>query len=364
MKNKKIGILTFHRAANYGAVLQAYALENAILKIDENVQVEVVDYRCRKIEDSYALFNPNTDNLLKELLRMFFCLRKRWVKRCIFDAFIDKYLILSSKIYNRNSIKTAENDYDVFVSGSDQVWNDILTGNDMTYCLDFVKESEKRYSYAASLGNTSGNKLVEAEYMSEIEKFRGISVRENETLVRMESLGRKDITVSPDPTLLLTKEKWLDFAKLGKKPDKPYILVYELTPGIKLVEFAKNLAAEKGMEILYLNESYIRFRELKHLRGVTPVDFVSLIANAGYMVTNSFHGTVFSVLCNTNFFVETEAEKSVNNRILHLLDIFQLQSRDISRNDGLAESIDWQYVNELKATISESAETYLKEIVG
>lgn len=361
---KKIGILTFHKAANYGAVLQAYALENAIAERSEKIEVEIIDYYCKKIEDSYAVYNPNTGNMIKEIIRLPFCAIKRIRKRKIFNDFISHYLVISNKRYTPNTISESIDEYDAFIAGSDQIWNDILTNKDLHYCLDFVPEQIKKFSYAASFGNVSNNQNTEKEYMEAICQFQAISVRESLTKEKIVAYGRKDCFVSPDPTLLLEKEQWIDFARFGKKLEQQYVLIYELTPGRKLVEFAKYIANKNKLKIVFLNDSYTRYREIEHIRGANPVDFVSLIQHAEYVVTNSFHGTAFSIICNTKFWVETIAQNNNNNRISNLLQIFHLENRDISNNMIIDNEIDWEQVNTIKNQINADTEQYLNYIVN
>lgn len=362
MKNK-IGILTFHRAANFGAVLQAYALQQAVSSLDENVTVEIIDYHCKKIEDSYAIFNPNTGNFLKECLRVPFCLKKRWKKRRIFDEFLNNKLSVSSTDYFPKSIVDADSQYGAIISGSDQVWNDTLTDSDLTYCLDFVSDRRKCFSYAASFGNTSGDREKEKLYRREISRFNGISVRENKSVKMLDPINREDIVVSPDPTLLLSKEAWNLFAETGLRHKVPYVLIYELTPGRNLVEHAKKIAKEKNVELLMLSESYTRYPEIKHVRGASPIDFVALIKNAECVVTNSFHGTVFSIINNTEFYVESQAQKTVNNRIIHLLEEFDITGRDISHAETRNSDLCWECINSIRKRKAEETISYLKRIV-
>lgn len=361
---KKIGILTFHKAANYGAVLQAYALENAIAERSNKIEVEIIDYYCKKIEDSYAVYNPNTGNIKKEIIRLPFCAMKRIRKRKIFNDFVSHYLVISNKRYTFNTIAESIHEYDAFIVGSDQIWNDILTNKDLHYCLDFVPERIKKFSYAASFGNVSNNQDTEKKYMEAICQFQSISVRELSSKEKLVAHGRKDCFVSPDPTFLLEKKQWIEFARFGRKLEKQYVLIYELTPGRKLVEFAKSLAVKNKLKVVFLNESYTRHPEIEHIRGANPVDFVSLIQHAKYVVTNSFHGTAFSIICNTNFWVETISQKNTNNRICNLLQIFHLENRDISENVIIDKEIDWKQVNTIKNQIKADTERYLNFIVN
>lgn len=360
---KKIGILTFHRAANFGAVLQAYALEQALSAVSNKVSVEIVDYKCKKIEGSYAVFNPNAGNILKEIVRLPFCAKKRLIKRKIFNKFLSDNLSLSKARYTKSSIATSDNEYSAFVAGSDQIWNDFLTDADLTYCLDFVQDYDKRFSFAASFGNCSKDANIQQKYNEQIAKFNKISVREEESKTRLDNTKRDDVFVSLDPTFLLNRPAWISFTRNEKKHDKKYVLLYELTPGKKLVEFAQKLAKEKGLELLVLSDSYSRFPGIKHVQGVGPIDFVSLIENAEYVVTNSFHGTAFSIIFNTDFYVETEAQKSTNHRIIYLLNTFEILGRDITHTHNIGNTIDWKHTNAIRDNLVANTMIYIKEIV-
>lgn len=360
---KKIGILTFHRAANFGAVLQAYALEKALSAVNNKVSVEIVNYKCKKIERSYAVFNLNTGNVLKEIVRLPFCAKKRLLKRKIFDKFLAANISLSKVRYTKSSIAVSDNEYSAFVAGSDQIWNDFLTDADLTYCLDFVRDYDKRFSYAASFGNCSIDANIIRKYKEEIAKFNKISVREEESKTRLDNIQRDDVFVSLDPTFLLSRSAWMSLAQNGKKYSEKYVLLYELTPGRKLIEFAKKLAKEKGLELLVLSDSYSRFPRIKHVQGAGPIDFVSLIENAEYVVTNSFHGTAFSIIFNTDFYVETEAQKSTNHRIIHLLNTFEIWGRDITHTHNIGNTIDWTHTNAIRDNLVANTMIYIKEIV-
>lgn len=144
----RICILTFHRAQNYGAVLQAYALQKKIEEL--GYTCDILDYRCEKIENSYKLFgvkSPSPKNVVSMLLHLPFNIKKEKS----FAKFRKQFLRISEEIYTRQNIANSNKEYDVFIVGSDQVWNGDLTGVDRTYFLDFVKERKTKIAYAASV---------------------------------------------------------------------------------------------------------------------------------------------------------------------------------------------------------------------
>ena len=145
----KIGILTFHRALNYGAVLQCYALKKTLQKC--NVSVEVIDYRNKFIEKFYSPFYIEKFNIRK-IGYMFYSFYSKCKRNIIFKQFRRDYLSLSNRTYNQNNISDADYEYNAIIVGSDQVWNFNLSDRDETYLLDFVNTA-RRFAYAASFGD-------------------------------------------------------------------------------------------------------------------------------------------------------------------------------------------------------------------
>ena len=202
----KIGIITFHRAVNYGAVLQAYALQHALEGL--GAQAEILDYRNRYIESCYDPYSLK-GNKLKALAKIALLGGVRRKKNEAFRSFNKKYLRLSEAVYkDSEQLAGAEKFYDAFITGSDQVWNTSCADFDPAYFLTFVKDKKKKNSYAASFGLSEIPKEYEAEYKKRLAGYRQISVREAQGRALVKELTGRDVPVVLDPTLLLTEKDW------------------------------------------------------------------------------------------------------------------------------------------------------------
>lgn len=305
---RKIGILTFHNADNLGAVLQAYALQTIMIE-ECGVEAQIIDYKCQEIEGSrYAKRYGGKGVLLKYLLLSIYY----YIKRRGFDRFRMKYLKLSRK-YIRTDICESSDVYDKFIAGSDQIWNLECSGNDYTYYLDFVHDTEKKFSYAASLGNY----VYRDEERCNIEKllndFKQVSVREESAMNMLQHLNITNIRVDADPTLMLSNKQWQDITN-KRICKKKYILVYLVQQDVNVMNAAKEYAKKHDLKLIS-NKKSIEFM----LRN-SPADFLSWIYNAEGVFTNSFHGTAFSLIFNKPLAADIEmVDGKINNRVKELL---------------------------------------------
>lgn len=344
---KKIGILTFHKTLNYGAILQAYALEKVIES--KNSNVEIINYKCEAVEKREFPTSINDVHGLKNIFKYFLGKSKREKKEKSFEVFMNKSLRISNKSYDSTNIKDMYNDYDLYITGSDQIWNLKLTGGDTTYFLSNVEDCSKKCSYAASFGYDS----VPAEYL-EITKemfkndFKALSVREQQGKEIINNLVNKDSNVVLDPTLLLSKEDWFSLLDIKKTNDKPYILVYLPHNKDKVFKFAKKIAKEKNYEIKYVNITYIPMPGVSNYYDLSPQKFLELLANASLVVTGSFHGVAFSINFNKEFFYEDIGGSSkFGSRISNLVGKVSLMDRIIDDNNNLSDLIDFSNVNKI-----------------
>lgn len=326
MSDKKIATLTFHRAINYGAVLQAYALQKSIEKF--GYDTEILDYRSDFLE---KLHNPHDLRKYKSILRYGYAILRNSVKkdnRKAFYSFSEKYLKLS-KVYNRENIKDAADEYKAVIVGSDQVWNYNCTNFDKTYFLDFLPDGKQKYSYAASVGIKLESPEIRNEYKKLLSDFSVRSVREAQAQKELEKLGLS-AEVALDPTLLLKPEEWRKIATAPKKKPGKYLLVYVITATPTIFSAAKKISKKYGLQIIYINEFLFNKPGVKNVSKITPTEWLWLFDNAEYIVTNSFHGTAFSVNFEKQFYVEPLPVKTnVNSRIYDLLTLLDLQNRII-----------------------------------
>ena len=361
MENK-IGILTFHTALNYGAVLQTYALQKFLNNI--GIDNEVIDYRCPYIEKSYKPFLVSDGKIINSIVRGIFFGNVIQKKRKVFQDFVSKNISTSPKYSIIKELIPLKDQYRYFITGSDQVWSPIAAGFDEAYFLPFVAENRK-YSYAASIGTTQLTVDQEIEFKNRLKGFSIVSIREksNEELIKKID-PTIEVAVHVDPTLLLSKSDW---CKLTLDPiiKEPYLLIFNVEKPINNIDFAKKLAAEKQLKIVYINErTIIKDKSIRYIQAPSPEKFITLFANADAVVTNSFHGTVFSLIFQKDFYVELDNKKQRNNRVEALLEMVHISNREITSSYSTSkfDPINWQLVEEVLKNERENSSKYLQRI--
>lgn len=328
---KKIRIITFQNANNYGALLQAYALQ---LKLSENYNVEIIDYRNKIIEKPYKIININTENFIKFLRSI--------IKSIIFyipnakrynnmNKFRTKNMRLTKEVYyNEQDFKLHPILADIYITGSDQVWNsDITIGLQDSYTLNFGNEKINRISYAASLGNIKIDKANKNSYTTKISRINHISVREEKAKEILNELIEKRIDVVLDPTMLLTKSDWLNKTQNLKEEKEKYILSYFVDPDKEFVKIVNEISENTKMKVIHFS---LRKRGIKNILRCAytddPFEFVNLIKNAEYVVCTSFHATVFSIIFNKKFWVIPH--RKTGSRVTNLLEKLGISDRAVN----------------------------------
>lgn len=360
---KRIGVMTFHRAVNYGAVLQTYGLIATLNEI--NPGCKVVDYRGEYLEKHYKpIYLPPNKNKLKSFAK---CMMKYpvAVKRCrAFSKFVSKYIPVTEETYDDNTIEKASKQFDCFITGSDQVWNPKTVGFDPAYFLTFAGDKKKN-SYAASFGVSKIPDKLREEYIRRLSGYSHISVREDSAVPLVEDLlpdAKPERHI--DPSLLLNAEQW---GKLASEPnDSGYVLIFTVNMPKNLISFARSLAAQKKLKMIYVNERPFGCEKgIEYRRTASPEEFLGLIKNAEYVVTNSFHGTAFSVNFRKNFYAELDTKSGRNTRAESLMKLLEINGREITEGiyTGEDNEIDWSYAMNVLSEEREKALRYLKRIV-
>lgn len=366
----KIAIITFSRALNYGAVLQSYALQQTISDfLQDNSECFLLDYKCSKIENSYKYFVTNNIKsiftVIKRIINLPFRIIILSKKKGRYNKFIKENLKLFA-LYN-NDFNTANDYFDIFITGSDQVWNNNLTGADDSYFLKFVKDTRKKFSYAASFGKEENFLKYQNLILENLSDFDVISLREPicEDILMAEGYKlRTDI----DPTLLLDRFKWENLIKHSKIQSKEYILLYCVAVPKDLILQAKELSKETGLQVLCLTDSVLdklRYPFLSVKMGNGPIEFLSLIKNAKYVLTTSFHGTAFSIIFHKNFYVELNNRDGFNyrvNNILTTLDLMECSDYSRFRNKNFVSAEKWNEVDKRLDSVRNESIEYLKSI--
>lgn len=343
---KKVYTITFHQANNYGAMLQSYALQKVLCQKYES---KIINYNCHAISNSYKLFFKKGNSLLDTLkinIKSFLKIPFYYKRYNNFKKFRNK-LDLTRKYINEDDLKNNYPKCDAYVTGSDQIWNKNITdGFDDGYFLNFGDENIKKISYAASIGDISiinNNKKLFGEKIKNID---AISVRENDLKSIIESTYTKKVTEVLDPTLLLTKEEWLNIINKKYEISEKYIFAYSVGNGNDLYYDSINeLARKTGLKVIYFDRTN-KDKKIKcncqSFYSAGPDGFVTLLKNAEYVITTSFHGLALSINLQKNFSVILS---SYPERLTTLLNSLQLNNRIIEKGkeitDQFYKKINW-----------------------
>lgn len=303
---KKVGIVTIHKINNYGAALQAYALNRYIRAMGHDAKT--IDFRTYRVAESYKLFRPleSKMDLARNLQSLLFAgkLRKRKTR---FDRFLEQKVPMTDGAwYSNEELKSAALDFDTYITGSDQVWNTHCLNYDDAFILEFAHGRGERISYAASLGADSIHPNMQDRFCRELADYKAISVREEDAVDIIAPLASKETIHVCDPVMLLTPEQWRE-AAAGPLMKKPYIFFYHVKgdiPGMR--EYLRNLSKKTGMSVVAVT---MNLREMLYPNvkcyDAGPCEFLSLIEHADYVVTNSFHATAFSLIFRKKLMVFT-----------------------------------------------------------
>lgn len=375
---KRVAIITmFHNSINYGGVLQAYALQTTIqnlgfdcdvIRYSKNEKAVTISAVKRELLEGsstlehitkiYDLFVRTVryilKNAFKKLVLKIYLDQKISLRKNAFAIF-NKEHVPSTKPYTDETISECVEDYDIFVCGSDQIWNP--KGFTPAYFLDFVPESKLKIAYAPSIAL---NSLIDPEIaciQPLVNRFDAISVREERGKELVEMLTDKEVYWVLDPTLLLEYDEWKKIIR-PYPIKRPYIFCYMLGKSKENKQFVLNVAEKLGMPVVTIpfvtkdNFISLTYGDI-WVYDAGPGEFLSLIQNARYVITDSFHGSVFSIIFRKNFFTlkrsNDDTRSSVNSRVYSLLEICQLEDRlinDVGSFDlaNFANEIDYETV--------------------
>lgn len=348
----KIHTITSHDVYNYGASLQAYALMHYLQTIGN--EVSIIDYKpdYSKARYNFWYISPQYRWRKNPLLRFCACLLlapKRFYtyrRKKAFDTFKLKYLHLTQRFSTLAELEQVQWDAQMFIAGSDQIWNtDHENGKDPANYLSFVPLGKKRMSYAASFGID----YIKPEFQDMIKRnlmhFQQITVREKRGVCILKQLGLSAVQVV-DPVFLLSKKEWEDLT-LSPKIKEKYILVYDFGRNKMMQEFAVRYAKEHQLKIFSLNDFVSHSYADCNINNAGPREFLGLIKNTECFISNSFHGTAFSIIFEKQFFVFNRKD-AVNSRMESLMEMAGLKDRlimnqaDFEKMDSL---IDYGTVN-------------------
>ncbi|MGQ7867781.1 polysaccharide pyruvyl transferase family protein [Sunxiuqinia sp. sy24] len=348
----KIKTITCHNVYNFGASLQAYALMKYLETLGHDV--EIIDYRPDYLSQRYNLWGISSKwgnrGFLFKLLYYGYKVPERLLTRkgkYNFDSFSRKYLRVSDRTYRSYSeLENYPPEADVYIAGSDQIWNThSRNGRDPAFFLDFVPPGKRKVSYAASFATLEVLPEYRSFVQSRVETFDYVSVREREGLDILERLGVEHGKHVLDPVFLIGRDEWERLA--NDQNDSRYLLVYDFDNNPAIKKFVQHIAREEGLQIVAVN-NYTKTPYADHdYFHAGPETFISLIKNAEYIITNSFHATVFSLIFEKEFFVYDRMDDNANSRMTGLLELCGLEKRLIhSQNEIKSEQsrIDYDQV--------------------
>ena len=349
----EIKIITLHSLFNPGSAFQAFALQKYLSKENE---VEIIDYR-----PGYTRYGKS---IVKAIIRkmMFFRLRRSEAKK--FHMFMNQYMNLTKTFFNYKSLSKANLKADLFIVGSDQLWNtDFPCGNDNAFYLDFV-QGIKKISYSTSVGK----KIIDEKNLNKIkayaESFSSLAVREKDTAIQLtEKLGRKVSWVC-DPVFLLGRDIYESIIEQKTMFDKPYAFVY-LSPKSPMLDVLVAHFRSRGLMIVLgggFNTS--RCDCDVHIKDMGPLDFLNGIKNAEVVVSTSFHATAFCHIFHKEFV--TILPPKNGERIVSLLEQTGLKNRSVTDSvdlEAVQKPIDWDEVDSLLKEYTEESKKYLQDSI-
>lgn len=349
--------------------MQAYALQRYLT--EQGHDVEIIDYKPWYLSRHFKLTTINNPVFDRFVIRTLYILAKlpgRLVmlkRKRAFDRFTKEYLRLTTERFESNSELTDNcPDAGIFIAGSDQIWNTMFqNGRDAAFYLDFVPAGKRRVSYAASFATEKIESGYEEFVKSMINRFDHISVREQTGVRLLREMGINRAVQVCDPVFLLDKEAWSEMT--SSSCEEKYLLVYDTENSKTVRQIALAVAHRLKLKVWSIGSFRLNYADRDfYLSG--PKEFVSLIKNGDFIVSNSFHGTAFSLIFEKNMCVVNRSE-AINTRMLSLLDTLGIGDRLVGADfnvEELTENIDYIKVNKLLAENICSSKQFLRESIG
>lgn len=368
-----VGIITYHAAYNFGSMLQAYALQEAIKKLGCNSKI--INYRMREQKEFYREIRR------KYGLKTFVldCLRlgehkSRKIRAEKFETFIKERMDTTVEFCEPEDMKRIADCFDIIISGSDQIWNKHsceLQWNDWKYMDPYLLKGLKckKVSYASSIANMKSEELEMIR--NPILDFDYVSMRERSSAFKMRNLLGVNVEEVLDPTFLLSKEEWIDKLKLTKTYEEPYICFYALTGGKTLYRSIRNLKyiADSGYRIKVITPFapfYMKDERFEVKQELGPAEFMNLLFNADRILTDSYHGTILALNLEKEFF-SINGKNESDFRKTDILNKLGLQSRVVTWTNWVEKfdciSIDYDVVHEKVEAMRKESYGYLKKAI-
>ncbi len=376
----KIGILTFHKSINYGSVLQTWATKNLLERM--GYSAEVIDYEPGVLKDFYKLYpsGHNVKALARKIVRMPITKIKK-NQQIEFEVFRNRFLNLSNFTLNKNdNFKIIEDSYDCVVCGSDQIWNVHALDSDDIYYLPHI--NVKKIALSVSVNNTDFSEPRCNEEMKRwISDFDFLTCREESGSRKISGFleGKREVKTFLDPTLMHDKEDFYPLCN-DRVIKKPYIFLYKVWSGKDSYKLVSELGKHLNLPVytMFMHNSIkelcmVESSGIKVIKKDTsPSDYLSLIRYADYVVTDSFHGTAFSLIFEKQFICVREKDanghEKNDERIQNILKTVGLEDRYLALDRiftySIANKIDYLTVTDRRMRIANENIATLKKVIG
>lgn len=347
---RRVGVITIYRNLNYGSVLQTFATVQTIERM--KFQCEVIDYKYPNTYHSikaqdYRQRKKRESIIIKIIRRIGKVIIKEniEIKKKRFKSFLMKNLTFSKEFESIESIRNDPPDYDIYLTGSDQVWNPKYCHDDTTFLLDFVQNSAKRIAYGSSFGANSLSEEYKLLYGNLLDKYDSISVREKSGESIVKNLINKEAVHVLDPTLLLSDDDWNKVAEPKRLYNEPYILCYlmrySFDPYPYAYQLIKYLKRKLGLQAVFIEgDPYFALRKGNTMfPDVSPGEFISLFRDAEFVVTASFHGTAFSLNYSKPFYTIIDNKPTLDDRQLSLVNKLGAKDRILVKGQAFRDIV-------------------------
>lgn len=383
MENK-VAIVSCYFKKNYGSQLQAYATQKILDEL--NIDNETIDISKNsdfsKGKKKYYLSQITNFNFIKTKLGMIkLKIDKKFNKQlgnnikirdAKFTEFEKKFKLSKAYTSYEELNKQCEN-YSSVLVGSDQLWLPVNVVADY-YTLNWVPDDTNKISYATSFGFSSIPEKYKEDYKKFLNRIENLSTREKAGVDIVKQLTDRDAKLVCDPTLLFNKNEWMNIQDEEPIIKEKYIFCYFLGKNIEHRKFVERLKEKTGAKIVSLNhcDEYVKYNDIfadEAPYDIGPGEFLNLIRNAEYVCTDSFHGTVFSLINNKKFFTFRRFSKkekaSTNSRIYSLLEIVDLKERLIEGTENVQDvlkyDINYDLVDEKLENFRNESKDFLKK---
>ncbi len=336
----KIAIVTIQNANNYGALFQAFALQEVL---SEYAETDIINYSNKYLGRGFELvrFRPTTVNGILVTVKDICLIIPRYQVIKKFKAFIRNNINLTPSYTKQDLENGSAGHYDYYVSGSDQIWNPSCVSKtneiDPIYFLSFAPKNSNKLSFSSSAGGHEYSPQESNNVKHLLKDFKTIAVREQGVQKTLQTLLGREVFHTLDPTLLLSNEEWLNKVGYECTPNKikKYILLYTV-PKVPLIRDTVNYISKKlGLKIVSIEQGISAGSKVdEQIRNAGPIDFIHLFNNAEFIITDSYHGACFSVNFSKPFAVVSQGSKG-SVRVKSFLAAVGLEDRFISNANDL-----------------------------